>query len=121
MDYDGEAKRIIGVVDDIVKTSNPCAPGRPYDGQSHTDQGERGKTVVSGLTMRDVCDCFVLGWLDASGRGNLIQANACDYRDVHTGDNPTPLAVMQNMVCWIEKKMGIWPNISPEEAEDGNK
>lgn len=27
---------------------------RPYNGQTHTDYGERGKTFVDGLTMRDV-------------------------------------------------------------------
>ena len=32
---------------------------RPYDGQPHTDAGERGRTMVEGLTMRDVVDCFV--------------------------------------------------------------
>ena len=37
---------------------------RPYDGQPHTDQGLRGKTFVSGLTMRDVADCMVRGFLD---------------------------------------------------------
>jgi len=32
---------------------------RAYNGQLHTDCGERGKTLVEGLTMRDVSDCFV--------------------------------------------------------------
>jgi len=32
---------------------------RKYTGQPHTDYGERGKTQVEGLTMRDVCDCFL--------------------------------------------------------------
>ena len=29
---------------------------RPYNGQPHTDCGERGKTLVEGLTMRDISD-----------------------------------------------------------------
>ena len=29
---------------------------RPYDGQIHTDEGERGRQEVSGVTMRDLVD-----------------------------------------------------------------
>ena len=32
---------------------------RPYNGQSWTDEGERGKTVVKGLTLRDIRDCLI--------------------------------------------------------------
>lgn len=39
---------------------------REYVGQPHTDSGERGKTEVKGITMRDIVDCFVLGCFDAS-------------------------------------------------------
>lgn len=39
---------------------------RQYNGQSHTDQGERGKTLVEGLTMRDICDCFIKAVLISS-------------------------------------------------------
>lgn len=34
---------------------------RKYTGQPHTDYGKRGKTLVEGLTMRDICDCYVRG------------------------------------------------------------
>jgi hypothetical protein len=40
---------------------------RPYDGQSHTDTGERGKTEVKGITFRDLRDCFIRGAFHASG------------------------------------------------------
>src|SRR3954463_8298631 len=36
---------------------------RPYNGQPWTDQGERGKTEVKGITMRDVADCLVRAML----------------------------------------------------------
>jgi len=110
---------IAKAIDNIDKRCNPCDPTRPFDGQPHTDQGKRGKTFIVGLRMRDVCDCFVKGWLDATMRGHLIEANACDYRDVYSGEDPDPLAVMQNMMCHIEKMMGIYPNV-PTLKEDKN-
>ena len=84
---------------------------RPYNGQSHTDLGERGKTLVEGLTMRDVADCIVLGFLDASGG---VPENV-DWNSVYKqpGINDiSPIAVVQNATCHIEKMMGIYPNIS---------
>ena len=36
---------------------------RPYDGQAHTDNGARGSVQVKGLTIRDITDCFVKGFL----------------------------------------------------------
>lgn len=36
---------------------------RPYNGQSHTDDGKRGQTEVKGLTMRDIRDCLVKAML----------------------------------------------------------
>lgn len=109
---------IRNAIDDIDKRCNPCDPTRPYDGQPHTDQGKRGETMVKGLTMRDVFDCFVIGWLNSSMRGHLVEANACDYRDLYEGDDVDPLAVGQNMMCAIEKRMGIYPNVPQQEAPD---
>src|SRR4030042_7103861 len=37
--------------------------GRPYNGQPHTDDGERGKTLINGLTMRDIKDCLIKAML----------------------------------------------------------
>lgn len=92
-------------------TDNGLDPKRPYDSQPHTDQGERGKTLVAGLTMRDICDCFVTGWLYASGRSSLADSGTASYNDVYEGEDVDPLAVMQNMTCEIEKRMGIFPNV----------
>ena len=39
---------------------------RPYNGQLHTHHGERGKTEVKGLTMRDISDCLVKAMLLSS-------------------------------------------------------
>jgi len=66
---------------------------RLYRGQPHTDHGERGKTLVSGLTMRDVGDCIAR---------EFAQSRAPD-------------AVIQNAMCNIEKMMGIYPNLPGRE------
>jgi hypothetical protein len=39
---------------------------RPYNGQSWTSFGERGKTEVKGLTMRDIRDCLVKAMIISS-------------------------------------------------------
>lgn len=114
---EGTIKGIAQVIDAAAAKCNPCDPKRPYDGEAHTGQGVRGSFKISDLTIRDICDCFVLGWLDASGQGHLVVANACDYRDVYTDCDIDPLAVMQNMSCWIEKKLGVFPNIPTPEAQ----
>lgn len=82
---------------------------RPYTGQSHTDEGERGKTLVEGLTMRDVADCMVIGFLEAAG---LYPDNPTekDMREIDMAD-VSPWAMIQCATCNIEKMMGIFPNI----------
>lgn len=86
------------------------ARNRPYDGQSHTDGGERGKQEVHGVTMRDVCDCIVLAFLSCAGmdRENPIHDDLYSIPDLNELD---PGAVIQNAVCNIEKMMGIYPNV----------
>ena len=82
---------------------------RPYNGQPHTDYGKRGKTLVEGLTMRDVSDCIVKGFLDAGG----IQTDNPIRDDIYKidGEKIDPGAVIQNALCHIEKMMGIYPNV----------
>lgn len=80
---------------------------RPYNGQPWTDQGERGKQEVHGITMRDLRDCFIRGCYDSA------PIEAKDYpKSVHDlpWEDIDIIAVVQNMVCWVEKYMGIFPN-----------
>lgn len=49
---------------------------RPYNGQSWTDEGERGKTEVKGLTMRDIKDCLI--------RAMIMSAPSDKYLEVET-------------------------------------
>lgn len=85
---------------------------RPYDGQPHTDNGERGKTIVEGLTMRDIADCIVRGFLAAGG----IQKENPIHDDLYLLDCQfSPGAVIRNAMCEVEKMMGIYPNVKREE------
>lgn len=79
---------------------------RPYSGQPHTDHGTRGANLVQGLTFRDVRDCFIRACFDASG----LQADEWPG-SVHDLPDLDLVAVQQNMSCWIEKYMGIYPNV----------
>jgi hypothetical protein len=90
---------------------------RPYDGRPHTGCGTRGKTLVSGLTMRDVSDCIVRGFLAASAldrreAGIPEHENPC-LDDIYQIDlaKIDPGAVIQCAMCEVEKMMGIFPNV----------
>jgi len=108
---------------------------RPYNGQEHTDEGKRGKTKIKGLTMRDISDCIVQGFLAASGDINLqdktveideefkntqyANKNSWRYQDIYKIDlsQIDPGAVIQNTLCFIEFMMGIYPNV-PELTKE---
>ncbi len=85
---------------------------RPYNGQPHTDEGTRGKTFVAGLTMRDVKDCFVIGAYRSSGLPVDDYPPTIYDLDWTVMD---PMAVCQNMLCAIEERMGIFPNVPKPE------
>jgi hypothetical protein len=91
---------------------------RPYDGQPHTDQGERGKTLVAGLSMRDVSDCIVRGFLDAAGIEREVPIHD-DIYNVELGEID-PGAVIQSAMCHVERMMGIFPNV-PQLVGGGTK
>lgn len=101
---------------------------REYDGQPHTDHGERGKTLVEGLTMRDVVDCFVMAVMDSIGGDDMepqlhekAQNGLCEYGDLHKIKDQNKIdltAVSQNLGCRLEKMMGIFPNLADMETEE---
>jgi len=90
---------------------------RPYDGQPHTDLGERGKQLVRGLTMRDVRDCFVRACFFASGLPREKYPKSLYELPWESID---PLAVCQSMLCEVEKMMGIYPNVPPGKCHRGS-
>lgn len=83
-------------------------PSRPYDGQPHTDHGERGKTEVNGITFRDLRDAFIRACFESSGLA--IEQWPGSVYDLPWGEMDI-LAVAQNLACNVEKAMGIYPNV----------
>lgn len=79
---------------------------RPYSGQPWTNEGERGKQQLSGITMRDIRDCFIRACYDSDpSRKYPKSIYELDW------DNIDVMAVCQHLSCWIERYMGIFPNL----------
>lgn len=96
---------------------------RPYNGQSHTDTGQRGSTEIRDITFRDLRDCYIRAFMLSSGHINKPR-----YDEALKGENAAlcendlygwdlnkldPMAVLQNLACEIERLMGIFPNVPP--------
>jgi len=81
---------------------------RPYDGQPHTDTGERGRTLVEGLTYRDVRDCFIRACYESSGLEISEWPGSVHNLPWHEMDI---IAVAQNLSVQMEKYQGIYPNV----------
>jgi hypothetical protein len=82
-------------------------PTRPYDGQPHTDTGERGRTEVKGITFRDLRDAFIRACFESSGLSIKEWPGDVYQLPWHEMDI---LAVAQNLSLNVEKAMGIYPN-----------
>ena len=102
---------------------------RPYEGQPHTDDGERGKAEVTGVTFRDLRDCLIRACCLVSGPGRMYN-EACkgerarvSMEGVHDlpWDHMSMGAVAQALSCEVEKLMGIYPNIHESEPAQGSE
>ncbi len=110
---------------------------RPYNGQAHTSHGERGEQIVTGLTMRDISDCIVQGFLSSSCNPMLSEKvkeinkdfigteyankNNWRYRDVYKINiDIDPIAVIQNTMCHVESMMDIFPNLSEKTKKESD-
>lgn len=91
-----------GSYDDIFRRS------RPYKGQPHTFDGERGKTEVKKLTFRDLKDCLIRAFYDSSGLPPHEYPKDVYQLPLEAMD---PIAICQNLCVEVEKVMGIYPNI----------
>ena len=95
-----EELKCIGILDVLDRN-------RPYNGQRHTDDGKRGETEVRGITMRDVRDCLILAFYDS----RPPDCNPPESVEDLPLDDMSLEAISQNLACWIERYMGIFPNI----------
>lgn len=111
---------------------------RPYGGSPHMTDGIRGKQNVEGLTVRDVRDCLIQAFLASSGDPEIASkcfeiSNDPDRKDSEYADKGDwqpkdvykvdlksidPMAVCQNLMCFIEYYMGIYPNTDIELREN---
>jgi len=99
---------------------------RPYNGQPHTNTGERGRTEVKGVTFRDLRDCFIRAFFLSSSHVNPVTyEEACKGENAVLCENDLygwdlnqldPVAVFQNFSCEVERLMGIYPNV-PQLAQ----
>jgi len=63
-------------------------------------------TEVKGLTLRDVRDCLILAFYDSRlGREVPSEVDELLLEDMSAE------AISQNLGCWIERYMGIFPNL----------
>jgi len=103
-------------------SSHNTDPSRPFTGQAHTDQGERGKTEVCGIRFRDLSDCMVKAMAYCAGGEFYDKAenNTLSYNDVYSMklEDIDPLALAQNLTCEVEKMMGIYPNVPSLKETD---
>lgn len=116
-------------LDDILEamSDHTTDPDRPFMGQPHTDQGERGKTEIKGIRFRDLADCIVRAFIDAAGftleNADEMYRRADDgtlnYNDLYQLDlgKMDPLALCENVSCRVEKAMGIYPNLPQRRRE----
>lgn len=107
---------------------------RPFTGQLHTHQGERGKTEIRGLRFRDLADCVAKAWIDAASHTvedeeerDKLQQRADDgtlnYNDLYRLEcgSIDPVALIQSVGIRVEKLMGIFPNVPPLTCEDSEQ
>lgn len=113
---------------------------RPYNGQPWTTNGIRGQQEVKGVTMRDIKDCLIQSFLVCVDPDNPEQSQLANKvfeisDDPHIGKGTkyaakgtwrtqdvykvdlskvNPIAVAQNLGCFIEHYMGIYPNTKIE-------
>lgn len=121
------------IEDDLGFNDHNMRRDRPYNGQPHTDTGERGKTEIKGITFRDLRDCFIRAILLSTGAETIsgkdmrpLYEEACKGEDAVLCENDLygwdlnqldPMAVFQNFSCEVERIMGIFPNVPGLKSE----
>ena len=126
--YDESGEHIGDTLEELLEHAFPesyqrgMLRARPYDGQPHTDHGERGKALSSGRAFEDLRDGFVRAVCLSSGPSKLYEEalkgeNALlSESAVYECEDLDLIAVAQNLSCEMERLMGIYPNV-PELPE----
>jgi hypothetical protein len=106
-------EQVQAAIADLTKEGDLPTRDRPYNGQPWTYSGERGRQLVSGLTFRDICDCFVKGLLLAQptqeGSFDLCwdfssgEGVPTPYLLAEIAKNPTPAGQLARKV-----DLGLW-------------
>lgn len=122
------------IEDDLGFNDHNMRRDRPYNGQPHTDTGERGKTEIKGITFRDLRDCFIRAVFLSTGAETIsskdmrpLYEQACKGEDAVLCENDLygwdlnqldPVAIAQNLSCEVERIMGIFPNVPKLEVNN---
>ena len=103
------AKQILEAIEDIecIGVKDVLDRNRSYNGQPWTSDGERGQTMVQGLTMRDIRDCLILAFYSSAP---LAETPPESLENLPLSEMSLE-AISQNLVCWLERYMGIFPNL----------
>jgi len=90
-------------------------------------QKERHKTKIKNLTIADINECFYLAIIDSAPdeiarqtEKEYKKTGKIDYNFMYKLDweHIDPEAIRQNLDCWIERKMGIFPNIQSLQTKN---
>lgn len=116
------------IAHDLGHNDHNMRRDRPYNGQPHTDTGERGRTEVKGVTFRDLRDCYIRAFFLANGinmPAHYVEANKGENAALCESDlfgwdlnQVDPIAVFQSFSCEVEKLMGIYPNVPKLERAE---
>lgn len=76
---------------------------RPYVGQPQTNEGDRGKVEVKGVTFRDIYDCIAL----AFGRSSGLLDDEWMTKSIYElpTERSDPIAVCQNACVLLRERM----------------
>ena len=103
------AKQILEAIEDIecIGLKDVLDRNRPYNSQPWTNDGERGQAMVQGLTMRDIRDCLILAFYSSAP---VAETPPKPVEDLPLAEMSLE-AISQNLGCWLERYMGIFPNV----------
>lgn len=122
------------IEDDLGYNDHNMRRDRSYNGQPHTNTGDRGKTKIKGITFRDLRDCFIRAVFLSTGAETIsnkdmrpLYEQACKGEHAVLCENDLygwdlnrldPIAIAQNLLCEVERVMGIYPNVPPFESKE---